>query len=284
MLLIFDSNYISWTCAFALSRGMTYSGNRTEIIFGFMKQIIALTENFEATQIVFCWDSRESKRREVYPEYKGNRRKELTEEEKESLSLVYKQFDEIRLTVLPELGFWNIFTLSGYESDDLIANIVLDPKNNHDQIVVISSDSDLYQLLNWCSVYSITKAQTMDKEIFTRHYGISPEEWIHVKAIAGCNTDNVKGVGGIGEKKAISYLKGNLNHGKMYFKIINSQDVIDRNLALVTLPYAGCPSPKIRKNNLTIDKYKMICETYGMESLLEKKNLARWTRIIERID
>jgi 5'-3' exonuclease len=284
MFLILDCNYVSYVCAFALSRGMSYRGSRTEVIYGFMKQLFSLFENFEASQVVFCWDSRVSKRREIYPEYKSNRHKDLSEDEKESRELVYDQFDEIKKNVLPFLGFANIFEVSGYESDDLIASLV--KSNHHDpgQTIVISSDADLYQLLGKCSLYSITKAQTTDIDIFKRHYGISPEQWVEVKAIAGCSTDHVKGVVGIGEKKAIAYLTGKLARGKMLQKILESQGIIKRNIPLVELPFAGTPTPKLRRNSLMMDNFMIVAETYGMASFLEKKNLIRWEKIISRID
>lgn len=284
MLLVIDCNYVAYVCAFALSRGMTYRGGRTEVVFGFLKQLFSLCENFEATQIAFCWDSRQSKRREIYPEYKSNRRKDSTEEEQEARALVYAQFEDLKKEILPFLGFSNVFEISGYEADDLIAALVQRNLYEAGQTMVISSDADLYQLLDECSLYSITKHQTTSLDVFQRHYGIGPLQWIMVKAIAGCGTDNVKGIVGIGEKKAIDYLTGKLNHGKMFLKIKESEDIIYRNLSLVELPFAGTPTPNIRRNSLMVENFHVVAKTYGMDSLLEKKNLIRWEKIISRID
>ena len=84
MLVIVDSNYIGYVSAFALSQGMSYRGSNTEVIFGFLRQIISIAIKFQPDQIAFCWDSRNSKRKEILPEYKENRKKDRTEEEKES--------------------------------------------------------------------------------------------------------------------------------------------------------------------------------------------------------
>lgn len=280
MLVIVDSNYIGYVSAFALSQGMNYLGNRTEIIFGFLRQIISIAIKFQPDQIAFCWDSRNSKRKEILPEYKENRKKDRTEEEKESLSLVYAQFDEIRTAVLPMLGFSNIFMVDGFESDDIMANITSgkDPQKT----IVITSDNDLLQLLDHCSLYSVTKHQSTNKEIFQREYGIEPKDWAMVKAIAGCSTDNVPGIGGVGEKSAIAYLKGTLK-GSRRESIDLFPNIIERNIPLVTLPFQGCPTPRIRNNDLTIAKYKIICKQYGMESLLAPKQILEWSSIIARI-
>jgi 5'-3' exonuclease len=263
---------------------MEYKGGRTEVVFGFMRQLFSLFENFEPTQVAFCWDSRQSKRREIYPEYKANRHKEKTEDEKESQSLILEQFEEIKKEVLPFLGFANIFEVSGYESDDLIAVLVQQGLYPADKTIVISSDADLYQLLGQCSLYSITKAQTTNLDGFQRNYGITPDDWVKVKAMAGCSSDNVKGISGIGEKKAIDYLTGKLNHGKMFLKIKDSQEIIDRNLQLVELPFIGTPIPKLRRNGLMLDCFTVVAQTYGLKSLLDKKSLLRWEKIIRRID
>jgi DNA polymerase-1 len=245
---------------------------------------MSLSEKFSPDQIAFAWDSKKSKRKEIYPEYKNNRRKELSEAEKESLELVFEQFNKLQKTILPALGFSNVFHISGLESDDLIASILINQDVRLDQNIVVSSDSDLYQLLDRCSIYSITKSQTMNKEIFMRHYeGITPNQWIIVKAIAGCSTDNVKGIIGIGEKNAIAYLKGTLNKGKRYESIEQGKEITDRNLNLVKLPFLGTPLPKIRKNNLSLDKFNSVCNEYGMVSFLEKKNIIRWEKIISQI-
>lgn len=280
MKIIFDCNYVSYVSAFSFSKGLSYKSGRTEVIFGFLKNIIGTMLKFESTEVIFCWDSKSNKRKNLLPEYKANRRKNLTDEEKESFNLVYLQFDEIRKIVLPEIGFSNVFMLEGYESDDLIANILQTEK--FDKTIVIASDNDLLQLLDFCSIYNISKKQTINKTIFNRDYGIEPKEWVQVKAIAGCNTDNIKGVIGVGEKKAIAFLKGELK-GKSLENIKNSKEIIDRNMRLVKLPFEGCPTLKLRKNDLSIEKFKTICKEYGFESLLTQKAISDWSKIISRI-
>ena len=130
-----------------------------------------------------------------------NRRQNLTEEEEESNRIAYEQFDKLKL-VLPEMGFANVFEEKGYESDDIIASLVV---GSDERTVVISSDKDLYQLLNWCNICDI-KGSVYTKNMFIREYKINPSGWKRVKSIAGCNTDNIKGVKGVGEKTAIKYL------------------------------------------------------------------------------
>jgi len=281
MLVIGDCNYVAWVVAHGMSHGLSYEGGPTTVIFGFMKQVVALLENFEATNVAFCWDSRDYKRKEIYPNYK--KKDPLPEEDQKNLDLVYGQFNALREHVLPELGFSNVFMVRGYEADDLIANIVRSYDNGPAGTIVITRDQDLYQLLDYCSVYAISEGKTTTKELFMRHYGVTPNQWVTVKAISGCSSDKVRGVGGLGEKKAIDYILGKLNKGKVFMHAENSKDVIALNTQLVKLPFEGTPVPKLRNDNLTIGKFKDVCGYYGMNSFLEKKVLMRWEKIIDRI-
>jgi 5'-3' exonuclease len=213
---------------------------------------------------------------EIFPEYK-KKRKTLTQEEEQSRVIKTVQFNQIYDDVLPSLGFRNIYRIRGYESDDLIACIV--KGRNPKETIVVSSDHDLFQLLDNCSLYAPTKKQSTDKNIFMREHGIEPSLWHQVKAIAGCNTDEVPGIPSVGEKSAVKYLKGQLKGIKL--KDIEAKpEIIKRNLPLVTLPFAGCPVPRLVKNELTIDGFKEVCEKYGMGSLLERDAIRIWERLI----
>ena len=81
----------------------------------------------------------------MYDWYKIKRQKDITEEEEEAKKIAFKQFDILQNEILPQMGFANIITSRGYESDDTIAKTVIDHIGN---FVVITADEDLFQLLN----------------------------------------------------------------------------------------------------------------------------------------
>lgn len=276
MNIIIDCNYIAYTCRFALSEGLTYRGNRTEIIFGFLKEILSLSEHFNSDDFFFCWDSRESERKKLYPSYKANRRPDdRPQEEKELDAIAYKQFDEIRTKVLPDLGFKNIYMLEGYESDDLMAIL---SKQLPGPNIVVSNDKDMYQILSYCSLYSVSKKQLTTKIEFERTFKIKPEEWSEVKALAGCSGDNVEGIPGVGEKTAIKYLKGELNKGKVFTKIEESKTIRDRNRVLVSLPFKDMPLPVYKKNRLLARTFLGVFSTYGLLSMSQGILWSKWTK------
>lgn len=284
--LIIDANYCCYVSKFAYSKGLTYLGNSTEIIFGFLRKLLELAEQFETKKFIFCWDSPKLFRKDIYPEYKANRHIEKTPEEKEADILAYKQFDEIRKIILPELGFKRNYQVEGYESDDLIASIV---KNGSEKYVVVSSDEDLFQLLDYCSLFHLTHKNLTTKRIFEREYKISPSKWVDVKCITGCSTDNVKGIFGVGQVNAIKYLKDELGKETAKYKsIIGNPEIIERNRKLIELPFEGLsfqdfiPTELFYKN-----KFEEIFKKYGFKSMLDgstKWDIKKWVKTFRLID
>ena len=284
-LLIIDSNYICYVHRFALSAGLSYKGGRTEIIYGFLKSMLDMAERFETRSFAFAWDSRYSKRREIYPEYKMQRkegREEMSEEDQEQEQIAFAQFNQLRKEVLPAIGFNNVFRKKGYESDDIIASIVYNECGKR-KCIVVSGDEDMFQLLDNCSIYNIRKHETMTGKMFRRIYKITPPQWINVKQLGGCSSDNVKGIPGIGQGRALSFVRGELK-GK-YLDIIRDDKykTFLRNYPLVKLPFDGTGKFHIEKDSFLRSDFKAVCREYGLKSFLKEDNLNRWERIFNMI-
>jgi DNA polymerase-1 len=142
------------------------------------------------------------------------------------------------------MGFKNIFLKRGYESDDLIASLVRSSlEDKKASIVIVSADHDLYQLISsQTSVYLLNKKKLYTQEDFTKEWGISPTQWIDVKSIAGCNSDNIIGIDGVGEVLAAKYIRGQIKSSSNLFRKIAEKSFVWRqNDTLVRLPYLGCP-------------------------------------------
>jgi DNA polymerase-1 len=213
----------------------------------------------------------------MYPAYKANRRPDdRPEEEKELDAIAFQQFTKLREIILPDLGFKNIFMIDGYEADDLLALLV---KQLPGPNIVVASDNDLFQLLPFCSLYNVTKKQLTTKEEFVRKYGVEPEIWSEVKALAGCSSDNVSGVPGVGEITAIKYLTGKITKGKVFSKIQESGEIRDRNRLLVTLPLKDIPLPIYKENRLVKSTFLGVISTYGLKSMSQEKEFSKWTKI-----
>lgn len=277
MLLIIDSNYLCHYCAYS-SRSLTYGGQATGVIFSFLKQVLSLAKRFKTDRFAFAWDSRKSIRRISYPAYKQNRvdhQKSLEEREVEAIER--QQFQELRTKVLPAIGFHNQLFQVGIEADDIIASVAYN--ESFEQVVIVGADNDLYQLLGSnTSMYKPRDKKLYEMKDFKEEWGIVPNQWPSVKSIAGCNGDNVKGVGGVGEKTAIRYLKGELKgDSKTVQAIQNSSDMIDRNAALVTLPLAGTKTfVLIVDGPFFLNDLLDVIARYGLNSFRAPETLAVW--------
>jgi len=183
--------------------------------------------------INIIWDSRINNRKKIYSQYKANRKPKTLEEEKDKANH-YTLLDKLRDS-LKTLGDWGCVELEGYEADDLIAYFVKESTID-DTFVIISSDNDLYQLLNdRCVMYLPHRKDFYSILDFQKEFDISPSKYPFVKALAGDNSDNIKGIDGIGIKRGIKLIK----EGQCWTHWVNKYKEVDleTNLELVSLPF-----------------------------------------------
>lgn len=263
-VIIVDCNAVCYA-AYYTAGHLSYGNQETGIIYSFFNQILHLCKMQQAAHIAFCWDSRQSRRKLIFPEYKSNRTKTDPQ-----LLRALKQFTKLRKEVLPRLGFANVFHFTGFEADDLIASICAN-KSLEQECIIMSGDQDLYQLLSdKVSMYRVAKRKIYTVWDFQNEYGIIPVFWLSVKAIAGCHSDALPGIPGIGEKTALDYMK-NLLSPKKCEKIESSdgKHVIKRNMDLVRLPLQGTPKIKMKwKTRPDFAEWVAVCEELGFRSFL----------------
>ena len=267
--LVIDCSPICYKAFAMMGEDFSYEEEQTGVIFSFLMQVFKFAFDFNTKELVFCWDSNHYKRKEIYPEYKENREETITPFQRK---IIKKQMLELRCRILPQLGFKNSFIEKGYEADDLIAAIV---RKNPNQVFVIASDNDLWQLLDDCVIYKLDKDNSvLTKEMFINEYGVEPLEWVEVKNLAGCGGDNVKGIEGVGLKKAIQYLKDTLPNGKIKARIKSkeSRQIVVRNDALIRLPYIGLKFNGAIKETICSDigTWIDVFTDYGFKSFLKK--------------
>lgn len=279
--LLIDCNYLCHRAKHSM-KGLAHEGAATGVIFGFLKEISFLMEHFQTKYVCFCWDFGKGKRELVYEPYKADRKhRDMSEEDIAFEVEFFQQVDNLRCKYLYKIGFRNVYYETGYESDDLIASIAFNlPKG--DSAVIVTADQDLYQCLRPApksiTMYSPAKKEVMTFEKFTEKYGIIPGLWVNVKALAGCSSDNVAGIAGVGNKTAIKYLRGELKQTTKAFKAIKeqSEEIYERNEPLVRLPYEGTPVYHLKKDRPNPDGWVEVMKHLGMESLKEK---SPWGRI-----
>lgn len=266
--LLFDCDYVAHRAYYAIGH-LEFDGMATEIPYGFLREIINQQYTHTSGKVAFCFDKGESARKKIYPAYKTTRCKNITTDDFEwnNKRELKKQIHFLRDEYLGEIGYKNIFSQDGYEADDIIASICQNLPEGQ-KAIIISADKDLLQLLeeDRIEVWDLRKKQMITEKSFTKEWGIEPLNWVRVKAIAGCTSDNVKGVDGIGEKKAISYIRGEMKpHTMSYKNILDNNDVISRNLSLVCLPFLGMsPIKVLEEDKISRSQWMKATKRLGM--------------------
>jgi len=268
--LIIDASYIGYQARYTMG-DLSHDDLPTGVLFGFLSRILSLGLQFGTNDISFCWDSKHSLRKDIFSGYK---KKERTDEEWEEIGLMKDQFKILRQKVLPKLGFKNHFIQSGYECDDIMASIVFQKLG---EWILVTGDEDLFQCLRPnCKVYSPSKKIMMTQRRFMEEKGITPRAWVKVKQIAGCKSDAVLGIVGVGEKKAIQYLTRSMKPGKILDKINDGKKLIKRNQKLVELPFPGTEEVTFQPNIFSMKGLKKVCKHFGFDSFLQDTKLEEW--------
>ena len=168
-------------------------------VFGFSKMLAKLLSDAGTRRFAVIFDtSRVSFRNDIYPEYKANRSDPPDE--------LVPQFDLIR----DATRAFNVpcIELPGFEADDLIATFARMAREEGHEVVIVSSDKDLMQLVtDGVSMLDPAKNLTIGRAEVIERFGVGPESVIDVQALAGDSTDNVPGVPGIGIKTAAELIR-----------------------------------------------------------------------------
>ena len=240
---VIDSHGLGYA-AYYTTGGLKHADAGTGVIFGFLARVLYLGQYLRTNQFVFCWDAPTSS---LYrrADYSGYKRKSYNDKEMKARESLQAQLQLLRTEILPAIGWANQCYQEGCESDDLMASIV-DGKLGL-QHTIVTGDEDLYQCLRkGVRIYSINKAKVITRALFIRMYGIDPSDWVRVKQLAGCTSDKVPGIQGVGEARAIQYIRGELKETtKAYQAIKENWDVVKRNYRLVKLPHVKTVEPQL---------------------------------------
>ena len=198
LLHLVDGTGLVHRSFFAVRGLSTRSGQPTGAIYGFINTIRALMGIERPTHFVVTFDvSGSTSREEAFPEYKAHRPK-MDEDLASQLSYIDRACEALRLPVV---------TAQGYEADDVIATLARQAVDQGFDVVIITSDKDLLQLVSeHVSVLAPGRdgkpEKRYDREGVIEKMGVPPERVVDLLALVGDAVDNIPGVPGIGEKGA----------------------------------------------------------------------------------
>ena len=174
-------------------------GTPVNAVLGFTNMLLKLLDDLQATHVAVIFDSaRESFRNEIFPEYKANR-PDPPEELIPQFPLVREATRAFKVACLEQPGF---------EADDLIATYTRRAQADGYDVMIVSSDKDLMQLVSdRVSMFDALKNRRIGPAEVKEKFGVGPEQVVDVQALAGDSTDNVPGVPGIGVKTAAQLIQ-----------------------------------------------------------------------------
>lgn len=169
-------------------------GTPVGAVMGFCNMLHKLVQDHPSARIAVIFDTaRIGFRHDIYPEYKANR-PPPPEDLIPQFPLVR---DAARAFGLPTVE------LEGYEADDLIATYARLAQEKNIEVVVVSSDKDLMQLVReGVGMFDPMKQMRIGPDQVREKFGVAPDKVIDVQALCGDSVDNVPGVPGIGIKTA----------------------------------------------------------------------------------
>ena len=180
-------------------------GLHTNGIFGFVNILLKILEEEKPDYLTVAFDVHHPTfRHEMYTEYKGTR-KGMPQELHEQVPVLKE--------LLTAMGI-KIMELPGYEADDLLGTVAKRSEAKNMDVLVVSGDRDLLQIVtdNIRVCIPKTKRGTTEYENYytkdvQEKYGLMPLQIIELKALMGDSSDNIPGVPGIGEKTATAILQ-----------------------------------------------------------------------------
>ena len=248
-LLLIDGSSVAFRAFFALynqiDRFKSPSGLHTNAIYGFHLMLNHLLERVQPTHVLVAFDAGKTTfRTEMYADYKAGRAK-TPDEFREQLPFIRE--------MLQHLGI-HYYDLAQYEADDIIGTLdkMAEKTAVPYDVTIVSGDKDLIQLTDDNTVVEISKKGVAEFEEFTPAYlmekmGISPVQFIDLKALMGDKSDNIPGVTKIGEKTGLKLLleygslEGIYDHidqlkqSKMKENLIKDKEIAFLSRKLVTI-------------------------------------------------
>lgn len=291
--IIIDGNSIGYAAHYATK--LTAGGMETQAIFGFVKTMRQIRQDYPDHKPMVLWDGRAQWRFDMHPDYKSNRDDDPKKVKTKEAYAAQRPYIARALT---HLGVRQM-TVKTHEADDmagyLVASLTQKPEN---EIVLISGDGDWIQLVRpnvtWRDMRDDSKVVTIDNLMDKTGYP-TPYAFLEGKCLQGDSSDCISGVGGIGEKGAPLFVaefgsvrkfwqrcdSGEYAPKKKSLQRLASPEgraIFGRNLRLMQLLKVSVPAREavcVDQGRFNVSGFAELCEELAFLSIL--RNVEHFT-------
>lgn len=208
IFLIIDGNSLTHRAFHAIPLLTATDGTPTNAVYGFLNMFFKALDKIEPDYIAVTFDKGKTTfRHQDYADYKSTR-KATPDELRTQFPLLKEALQCLRIKYLE---------MDNFEADDIIGTLTVLAEKNNINVVVLTGDRDLLQLVSpkvrvMLTQKGITEIQDYDEGKVWDRYGVSPPQITDIKGLMGDASDNIPGVPGIGEKTALKLIQ---EHGKV---------------------------------------------------------------------
>lgn len=204
-IMLIDGNSIVNRAFYGVPLLTNKEGKYTNGVYGFLNILFKLLDEEHPDYLAVAFDLHAPTfRHKTFDGYKGTR-KGMPEELREQMPLLKEVLQTMHIP---------IFEQEGYEADDILGTLSALAEKNDVLPVVVSGDRDLLQIAGEKLKVRIPKTKggrTETEDYYAadvlEKYGVTPTEFIDMKALMGDASDNIPGVPGIGEKTAAKIIQ-----------------------------------------------------------------------------
>jgi len=203
-IMLIDGHSILNRAFYGLPDLTNSEGIHTNAMYGFLNIMFRFIDEEQPQYLTVAFDvSAPTFRHQAYSEYKGTR-KPMVPELMQQVPLIKELLHTMNISTIEAEGF---------EADDLLGTIADKCEKQGMEVVIISGDRDLLQLAKEQTKIRIPKTKKgvtevedyLPKDVYKLH-GVTPTEYIEMKALMGDSSDNIPGAPGIGEKTAAALI------------------------------------------------------------------------------
>ncbi len=193
-LILIDASGFIFRAFHALPPMTRADGTPVNAVLGFTNMVLKLLTDTHPDAVACIFDAaRRTFRNDIYPDYKAHR-PEAPPELVPQFALVREASRALNLPTIE---------VPGFEADDIIATYARLGREAGSEVIIVSSDKDLMQLIrDGVVMYDAVKGRPIGAKDVLEKFGVPPSKVAQVQALAGDSSDNVPGIPGIGVKTA----------------------------------------------------------------------------------